>query len=129
MPKVGERVARVDTIRVLVLNADGKASFQSPPHTLDALQGLVGGYLEPVGMAEPWRSRHMMALVNEDGRRLQLHLNPFSRTLLRDPFGLRLIVGNALIVRTKDDEFDSLNDADVSALRLQLSNDGVAIAS
>jgi hypothetical protein len=117
-----------EMIRVLVLHTDGRAEFEVLPHTLEQLQSKVGGYLEPISI-EPWGGRGLMALVNEDGQRLKLPPNPFSHTLLADAFGMRTIVGDALIVHTRGDEFDSLSNTDVSALRLQLSSDGVPVAS
>ena len=126
MPKLGERVARHQLLVVLHLGTDGKATFKRVPHVLEELQKLVGGYLEPIPLGPTLKHRPLLGLVNEDGWASGLPPNPFSRTLLADLFGERLIVGDALVVRERGAEFASLTEQDQLNLRTLLERDGVA---
>lgn len=103
-----------DEIRVCILGTDGAAVFRKVPNTLDQLQALVGGMIEVFGLPEPWFSRGLLAICNEEGTLHNLPPNPFSYSLLGPPpanYGVP-VAGTVLIVRDEDYEFVSLTDDD-----------------
>jgi hypothetical protein len=63
--------------------------------TLPELNALVGGYIEVVPLAKGGT----FMVVNEDGKRLQLPVNPHATALLREAGGYPgdCVVGNVVI--------------------------------
>lgn len=115
---------------VLHLRTNGEAEFLEIEHTLAELQRLVGGYIEPIALTDAWRGRGLLGLVDEDGVRKGVALNPFNDTLLRAPteqalFSRRHIVGDALILRTHAEEFATLTQRDRLLLQETLETIGV----
>jgi hypothetical protein len=126
MPKRNERSAAPPALLVLFLEPSGAAAFKVLPHTLEAIQKELGGYMEEVGLNASLSGRHLVALVNEDGVRLQLPPNPFAWLLRWEP----TIVGNVLVLRSTDSgEFASLTPDDVELLRALLADGHVEATS
>ena len=59
-----------ETLRVVVKEPGKIAEVRDVPNTLEALQELVGGFIEPIHLANK-----VIALVNEDGKHLGLQPN------------------------------------------------------
>lgn len=92
------------TVKVLVVPVDGPPRVEDVPAAegmLEALQKLVGGYIEPVRLGDG-----AIMLVNEDGLRLGLPFNPRVGAML-EHFELRAhpIVGTVVVVGTSGSSF------------------------
>ena len=80
-----------------VMHPDGRTERVYPTGnrwSLHELQKLVGGYIELVGLA-PAHGHDRCAVVNEEGHRLELPLNPGASLLLG-----QAIVGPVVIIRS-----------------------------
>lgn len=81
-----------DTIRIFIKRPDVAVEAIEVPNTLEALQELVGGYIESITM-----SKRLTAIVNEEGVLKNL---PFNMCL-----GGHWLHGNILFVGIDGDEF------------------------
>jgi hypothetical protein len=100
------------TIRVLVYRVGQAPVVEEISDSLDALQAIVGGYIEPVPLAP-----NILLICNERGK---LDGLPFNRTVcVRGPpfnratCGVEGIVGDFFVVRTEGPEFVSLRATDI----------------
>ena len=82
----------------LLIPAKGACRRIEIDNTLEALQKVVGGYIETCSL-----STDAVAIINEEGRLLGLPVNEH----------LRFFVGDALIVGVDGDEFASLTDKQI----------------
>lgn len=76
-------------------------TFTSSQDELEQIQSAVGGYFEPLGIANS-----ALLLFNEDGKRLGLPLNTMATALARQAGALPdddSIVGEVLLVGYSDD--------------------------
>lgn len=94
-------------IRVLVKEPGKAAGLREIPNTLEALQGIVGGYIETVTFAED-----CTLIVNEEGKLQGL---PRNFRIFGD-----VIVGTALFVGVSGEEFCSLTDEQIKSARTLL---------
>ena len=77
------------------------------PNTLQALQELVGGYIETITL-----TRHSCCIVNEEGRLKRLLPNFYLNG--------GLIVGNAVFVGVKGDGFRDITDDEITQCRRKI---------
>lgn len=106
-------------LNILVIEPSGTMSMQSFTsesglEQLEALQGVVGGYLEAL-QGHGWH-----AYLNEDGRAMGLDPNPVASTLLAE-LGVRvgLVVGTVMFLSDRNgDEIST--PASVLAVAAQL---------
>lgn len=96
-----------EKIRVLVKEPGKAAELREIPNTLEALQGIVGGYIEAV-----WLSDNSVIVCNEEGKLQRLPVN-------FRIFGY-VIVGTALFAGVSGDEFCSLTDEQVQSIKIIL---------
>lgn len=94
------------TLEVAHIRATGECVRTTIPHTLAALQQLVGGYLEPLPRL-PGLPSGMLMLVNEEGLLKHLAANPIATVLSE-----QAIVGDAVLLRSEPPEFASLRPED-----------------
>ena len=90
----------------LLVPANGEPRRIEVDNTLEALQKVVGGYIETCTICTD-----TVAIINEEGRLLGLPINEH----------LRFFVGDALIVGVDGDEFASLTDQQINSLRSVVS--------
>lgn len=88
-------------IRVLKVEPGKVPEAVTVPNTLEALQAVVGGYIETVGL-----DANALLVCNEEGKLLGL---PANRQVAGD-----IIAGTFLVVGSDDGEFCSLADADMA---------------
>lgn len=86
-------------LKVFVVPHDGAPHVREVENKLEALQAIVGGYLEVV-QGIPG----LTVLCNEDGRMMQLPPN-------------RGLLGTWIVVRSEGADFVSLTDEDVARLQ------------
>ena len=77
------------------------------PNTLQALQELVGGYIETITL-----TRHSCCIVNEEGRLKRLLPNFYLNG--------GLIVGNAVFVGVSGDGFRDITDDEITQCRRKI---------
>jgi hypothetical protein len=88
-----------DTIKVLLVKPDWTPQIIKIESNLTAFQDMVMGYIEMVRISDEY-----VAIVNEEGHLRKLDLN-FQTDI-------DVIVGNAIICRTKGENFASLKNGD-----------------
>ena len=91
-------------IRVLVKEPGKAAELREIPNTLEALQGIVGGYIEAV-----WLRDDCVLVCNEEGKLQGL---PVNFRIFGD-----VIVGTALFAGVSGEEFCSLTDEQIKNAR------------
>lgn len=96
-----------EKIRVLVKEPGKEAELREIPNTLEALQGIVGGYIETV-----WLRDNCVLVCNEEGKLQGL---PPNFLLMGD-----LIVGTAVLAGVDGEEFCSLTDEQVQRIKIIL---------
>ena len=84
-----------EKITVIVKNPGEPAEEREIPNTLEALQGIVGGYIETVRFASD-----CTIVCNEEGKLREMEPNIF---LMGEMF-----VGPVILVGTRQDEFDDV---------------------
>ena len=89
-------------LKGLLLPASGEIRELEIDNTLEALQKVVGGYIETVSV-----TTDVVAIVNEEGRILGLSPNVH----------LPGIVGDAFLVSVDGDEFASIPDDVIAMIR------------
>lgn len=89
-------------LKGLLLPASGEIRELEIDNTLEALQKVVGGYIETVAV-----TTDVVAIVNEEGRILGLSPN----------VRLSGIVGDAFLVSVDGDEFASIHDDVIAMIR------------
>lgn len=94
-------------MRVLVKEPGKAAELREIPNTLEALQGIVGGYIETV-----WLSDNSVLVCNEEGKLQGL---PVNFRIFGD-----VIVGTALFAGVSGEEFCSLTDKQIDGVRTLL---------
>lgn len=94
-------------IRVLVKEPGKAAELREIPNTLEALQGIVGGYIETV-----WLRDNCVLVCNEEGKLQGL---PVNFRIFGD-----VIVGTALFAGVSGEEFCSLTDEQIKSTRTLL---------
>lgn len=95
-------------IKVLFVPVGKPPEVREIPNTLEAMQGLVGGYIEPIVLGDG-----VLAIVNEEGLVKGLSKNR------RLPVGGALIVGDFFFVGSAGEDFASLPDDEIEWLRVQ----------
>ena len=104
-----------EQIRMLVIWPDGNCGLIHEPADLNTMQGLVGGFIEPVSPAEgSWH-----AWINDEGKNEGLPVNPYATNLARK-LGWVGVPGDELVgpVVFVGDSPDG-NDVDVPAVVLE----------
>ena len=96
-----------DMMRVLVKEPGKAAEEREIPNTLEALQGIVGGYIESL---QPFEDGAL--IVNEEGKLMGLPPNFW--------FCGDLIVGTAVMVGVAGEEFCGLTDEQIEAVRTMM---------
>lgn len=90
-------------MKVIIKRIDQKPEVTEIENTLEAMQNVVGGYIETIHV----RSGCMM-LCNEEGRLQNL---PYNFTL-----GTNHIVGDVLFTRQNGTDFTDLDDRDIEMI-------------
>lgn len=90
-----------DQIRIVKCPVDGPAVISFIDNTLEAMQKLVGGYIEVVSQGD------YAIICNEEGRIKGLKPNPSRPTF----------VGDIFFVGVNDDKFESLGVAEANVIR------------
>lgn len=98
-----------DTIRALLIAPDREPMECEIADTLDALQYAVGGHIETCQPIP--RAGKATIICNEEGKMRGLSGNIFIK---KDGKLLDMIVGTALIVNSGEEDFEDLNDAQVT---------------
>ena len=97
----------------LLVPANGELRRIEVDNTLEALQKVVGGYIETCTICTD-----AVAIINEEGRLLGLPINEH----------LRFFVGDALIVGADGgDEFLSLTEKQISDLKLMILGERTSV--
>ena len=91
-------------MKIIIKRINQEPEITDIQNTLEALQGVVGGYIEAV----PVHSGCVM-LCNEEGRLQGL---PYNFTL-----GTNHIVGDVIFTRQSNSEFTDLTEADVEMIQ------------
>ena len=88
----------------LLIKTDGSTTMVTIPkkNQLEFLQGLVGGYIEIVGIKALRFKGHTGMVINEEGKLNGLPLNKIASEIFNNPYDV--IVGDAIIF--KDGEID-----------------------
>lgn len=88
-------------IRIAIIDPRGVVSIEIIPNTLQAMQHIVGGYIETVT-----RPDGLIIVCNEEGRLQNLPVNRFMPNF----------VGTIFIVRSEGEDFASITDNDIEEL-------------
>ena len=94
-------------IRILVVRVGQPAVVEEHPRSLEAMQGIVGGYIESVAMGDG-----IFMTCNEEGKLQGL---PPNFALPGD-----VIVGDVFFCRVEDGDEASLTDHDIKRIRATL---------
>ncbi len=95
-----------EKIKVLVVEPDKRPKVREIPNTLEAMQEIVGGYIE---VAHPWGYVERVALVcNEEGKIRELPINRTVRT--NDGKYWDTIFGTFFLAGEEKEDFASLDD-------------------
>ena len=95
-------------LKGILLKTNNECEVIEYENDLDALQNIVDGYIEYV-----YLQNNMCMIINEEGKLRGMEYNELATRLI--PFQ-DFIVGNALIVGTKDGENISLSDSEIEIL-------------
>ena len=91
-----------DQIRIVYCPVEGEPSVMMIDNTLEAMQKLVGGYIETITFGD------YVVICNEEGRLKGLPENPCMPDY----------VGDILFARVKGDEFASLPASEAQIIRI-----------
>ena len=100
-------------LTVAVLIKDGNVRLEQIPYTLQALQKIVGGYIETVPSITG--GANLVDIVNDEGLLLGLKANPT----------FPQYVGNVVIAAVKGDRFRSLTYLDLQCILPKIGIGGV----
>lgn len=110
----------------VILNADGSIQVVChDPKKDDAIIKAVGGWYEPIlafGLPKPVKSGIVCALVNEEGRLLELPANPVASAMCGQK-----IVGNAYFLKTAGNDFSGLDEDEVLTLVIAAAKLGMEL--
>lgn len=103
---INGRVDKVNKLRILVKKVDKPFEVQEVEHTLEALQEIVGGFIEPV----PCLPYPYVLVCNEEGKLDELKPN----------FRIDgdVIHGDVFIAKVDGIDFVSLDESDIKYLQL-----------
>ena len=90
-------------MRVVIKKVGEPAKVAEIENTLEALQGIVEGYIEVVAVGG-----EVLMICNEEGKLNGLEYN--------FKLGNDFIVGNVLFVQAKDEDFTDLSDSNVESI-------------
>lgn len=90
-------------MRVVIKKVGEPAKVAEIENTLEALQGIVEGYIEVVAVGG-----EVLMICNEEGKLNGLEYN--------FKLGNDFIVGNVLFVQAKDEDFTDLSDSNVKSI-------------
>lgn len=90
-------------MKVVIKKVGEQAQVTEIENTLEALQGIVGGYIEVVAVGG-----EVLMICNEEGKLNGLEYN--------FKLGNDFIVGNVLFVQAKDEDFTDLSDSNVESI-------------
>lgn len=90
-------------MRVVIKKVGEPAKVAEIENTLSALQEVVGGYIEVVGVGG-----EVLMICNEEGKLNGLEYN--------FKLGNDFIVGNVLFVQAKGEDFTDLSDSNVESI-------------
>lgn len=93
-------------MKVLYFAVNENPKMIEVENELDKLQGLVGGYIEPIVLD---RSNNILLVCNEEGKILGLPHNKFVTDSSMNP--IDSIKGNFFVCQSDGEEFCSLNDS------------------
>ena len=96
---------KVDNMQVVVKRVGEVGKVQEIENELEVLQNIVGGYINIFPLA----STGMLIICNEEGLLQGLEPNI--------EIGGIVIVGDIVIARQGEEDFESLNEAEIRALR------------
>lgn len=104
-------------IKVLVVEPMQPCRAQEIPDTLEAMQAIVGGYIEAVS---PFRDDEVVLVCNEDGKNVGL---PYNRPLV-DESGLPydIICGTFFLAGLGPEDFISLTEEQVQRYKSLYDN-------
>jgi len=110
---------------VLVVNTDGTFEKVETNLSLDFLQGVVGGWVQVVGLPRESSETETVSMwVNEEGKFSDLERNNLATYLWARSYGLTdVIMGNVVLTAGTDDDGDTLglSDSMVEYLTEQMS--------
>lgn len=93
-----------DKLRILVKRVGQPFEVQEIEHTLEAIQGIVGGYIE----VAPYLPHPYVIVCNEEGKLMGLAPNFH--------FEGNTICGDAFVTKVDGEDFVSLDDLDIKIL-------------
>ena len=99
---------KTEKIKVLVIEPKKIPYVKEINNTLEELQSIVGGYIEPI-YQEMTANDNVMLIANEEGRLLNLPFNRFIRSGLQN-IPMSVIHGTFFLVSSEGEEFVSLPD-------------------
>ena len=97
---------KTEKIKVLVIEPQKIPYIKEIYNTLEELQNIVGGYIEPI-YQEMTANDNVMLIANEEGKALNLPFNRFIRGGLQN-LPMSAIRGVFFLVSSKGEEFVSL---------------------
>jgi hypothetical protein len=100
----------MDKLRVLVCEPDKAPEVREIDDTLEAMQAIVGGYIQAIFVN---MCKDYVLVCNEEGRLKGLEPNIY--------IGLDVIVGTCFFCNNGGEDFASLDDSDIEALKELLS--------
>lgn len=87
-----------DNINVIVWDIAGPPEVRSIPNTLEAMQEIVGGWIQVVTVGNSY-----ILVCNEEGRMMNLPPNPY----------LPSYVGPVFLCRSEGEEFTGVDEDDI----------------
>lgn len=97
-------------IKILIVEPHNKPYEKVIPHTLESLQEIVGGLIEPIYLDS------VAIVVNEEGK---INGMEFNRALYHEGELVDLIFGTFFICGLGEEDFTSLSDEDVNKYKEQ----------
>jgi hypothetical protein len=95
-------------VQVIVYRVGAEPVLEKHPDTLATWQGIVGGYIEALGLPDG-----LLLICDEDGKAKR---SPVNRVLV----GVDTIVGDFFVVRSKGEEFADCKPQDIEFLQWKL---------
>ena len=99
---------KTEKIKVLVIEPKKIPYVKEIENTLEELQSIVGGYIEPI-YQEMTLNDNVILIANEEGKLLNLPFNRFIRGGLQN-IPMSAIHGTFFLVSSEGEEFVSLPD-------------------
>jgi hypothetical protein len=105
-------MGKQEKISVIVIRVGEAPKEEWIPNTLEAVQELVGGYIESVSLVLP---NPFALLVNEEGLLRSLPPNRMVRSDALGPHKNTVFVGNIVVLQTHKGEWVDMEHLDVKA--------------